>query len=903
MFASLRAPVCVRSEVASSGAIFPERGCERTPSPSSFPLVTEAELRGVRLLAGNRRAGTASTVQLPVTAENGLPLSARRVNRSSLELPHSPVGRIVQSTPKVSPRRAPLATERSAPRFPREPGHLRICEAAPQLDTQSMMFSSTLESGLRLRNGAFPASASVDQPRASLLQICEQGTAAEPSLSSSRGTVLAGFESPSQGRFRTAASSCVAPLQELARCWSSRHTSRGPVDQGLLAVREDTGANEVSKSSRKSVLQASADVPDSDSGYEVAAIVAALRSNLLSVDEGGSKTSTATLRQSRRNGPDVSEEDENWATPSPSFQRVPKQVQHGSVSRDFSPSCVADIGSECVARTPSSVLLPEVSPVRSPAGPCILKTSSSSPRCSTCWRETHSQETSTTTSGASSSSSGSQVGQASTTDVGELTRKGGEYFQSGRFAQAAQSYSRALAIEPCNSAVLSSRSAARMKMGAWESAHEDASAAALHDVWNARAHERCARCFLLLDRIAEGVEFCTARLASLTEQQRQTGDWALLAATRQKLDTVGQSLRHIEAGLLSDTRTRGGEQVARNILEGATAILSTLAEKETKAPLGRRLRLCKVRAWLLPMAGLSGQPEETRTQWAEQALEEAASLMSECKTEDVRLWYARCLLRKARRSDARIALQPLVASGHTKGQELLDTLREIDKQKDEGNAAFKNLDWEAALQCYDAAVEADKLRLDADFTAALHCNRGATRHKLAQHQLALEDVNVALAITPSYAKALFRRGMLHMDLERYESAANDFDAVARVSPGFVGLVEYRRRAHRWARRPPAKNYYALLGVGFDVSGSELKKAYKAAALRCHPDKNVDQCNAAREFKDVQNAFDTLSDEQKRKEYDDLDGRGGSLWVGGPAAMSFRPSTKARSFDVQGSSCS
>ena len=106
----------------------------------------------------------------------GLPLSARRVNRSSLELPHSPVGRIVQSTPKVSPRRAPLATERSAPRFPREPGHLRICEAAPQLDTQSMMFSSTLESGLRLRNGAFPASASVDHPRASLLQICEQGS-------------------------------------------------------------------------------------------------------------------------------------------------------------------------------------------------------------------------------------------------------------------------------------------------------------------------------------------------------------------------------------------------------------------------------------------------------------------------------------------------------------------------------------------------------------------------------------------------------------------------------------------------------------------------------------------------------------------------------------------------------
>jgi len=107
----------------------------------------------------------------------------------------------------------------------------------------------------------------------------------------------------------------------------------------------------------------------------------------------------------------------------------------------------------------------------------------------------------------------------------------------------------------------------------------------------------------------------------------------------------------------------------------------------------------------------------------------------------------------------------------------------------------------------------------------------------AQLQAALEDANTALALKPRYAKALFRRGLVQLDLEHYREAESDFNMVAEVAPGFVGLAEHRCRAKHWAQSPPVRNYYALLGVPFDVGEADLKRAYKAAALRWHPDKN------------------------------------------------------------------
>ena len=65
----------------------------------------------------------------------------------------------------------------------------------------------------------------------------------------------------------------------------------------------------------------------------------------------------------------------------------------------------------------------------------------------------------------------------------------------------------------------------------------------------------------------------------------------------------------------------------------------------------------------------------------------------------------------------------------------------------------------------------------------------------------------------------------------------------------------------------AKTLYDTLGVSKSASQDEIKKAYRKLARQYHPDKNPGDSAAEERFKEVQSAYDTLSDDEKRKQYD------------------------------------
>ena len=63
------------------------------------------------------------------------------------------------------------------------------------------------------------------------------------------------------------------------------------------------------------------------------------------------------------------------------------------------------------------------------------------------------------------------------------------------------------------------------------------------------------------------------------------------------------------------------------------------------------------------------------------------------------------------------------------------------------------------------------------------------------------------------------------------------------------------------------DYYKVLGVAKDATASQIKKAYHQMALKFHPDKNPDNAEAEKKFKQASEAYDVLSDEEKKKIYD------------------------------------
>lgn len=69
--------------------------------------------------------------------------------------------------------------------------------------------------------------------------------------------------------------------------------------------------------------------------------------------------------------------------------------------------------------------------------------------------------------------------------------------------------------------------------------------------------------------------------------------------------------------------------------------------------------------------------------------------------------------------------------------------------------------------------------------------------------------------------------------------------------------------------PKATCYYEVLGVAKDASDAEIKKAYRKLAMKYHPDKNPGNKEAEENFKKVSEAFEVLSNAEKRKDYDEF----------------------------------
>ncbi|KAL1742967.1 X-domain of DnaJ-containing-domain-containing protein [Schizophyllum fasciatum] len=106
------------------------------------------------------------------------------------------------------------------------------------------------------------------------------------------------------------------------------------------------------------------------------------------------------------------------------------------------------------------------------------------------------------------------------------------------------------------------------------------------------------------------------------------------------------------------------------------------------------------------------------------------------------------------------------------------------------------------------------------------------------------------------------------------NASSNLNANASTTPS-----KRKSRKIGTQERPLETDYYDLLGVGVDATTEEIKKAYRRAAIKHHPDKNPNDPGAEARFKDVAVAYQTLVDPALRRKYNEF-GRAGSQPEGG-----------------------
>ncbi len=134
-------------------------------------------------------------------------------------------------------------------------------------------------------------------------------------------------------------------------------------------------------------------------------------------------------------------------------------------------------------------------------------------------------------------------------------------------------------------------------------------------------------------------------------------------------------------------------------------------------------------------------------------------------------------------------------------------------------------------------------------------------YQLKDYKGAIADCTRALELDPTYTKARKTKAKALGESGNWEEAVREYKAIAESNPSEPGIQKEVRNAELELKKSKRKDYYKILGVEKDATDNDIKKAYRKLAIVHHPDKNPDDEEAAEKFKEIGEAYETLSDSQ------------------------------------------
>ncbi|XP_013611974.1 PREDICTED: uncharacterized protein LOC106318509 [Brassica oleracea var. oleracea] len=500
--------------------------------------------------------------------------------------------------------------------------------------------------------------------------------------------------------------------------------------------------------------------------------------------------------------------------------------------------------------------------------------------------------------------------------------RGNNAYKNGDLSRAEESYSQGIDSVPkietsrnCLRALMlcySNRAATRMALGRMREAIADCTMASSIDSNFLKVQVRAGNCYLSLGEIEDasryfkkclqtGSDICVDRKISVEASEGL-----------QKAQRVSECMH--EAGCRLQLRTSTDAEKALEILEEALLI----------SPYSENLLIMKGEALLML------EKYEASIKLCEQTIDLAGKNSlpvdankypdSDDTPKDINfgIWRCRLMLKSyfhmGKLEEAINSLEKqeqLLSATKRDGHKPLEsfiplaaTIRELLRLKSAGNEAFKSGRHAEAVEHYTAALSCNVE--SRSFTAVCFCNRSAAYKALGQLSDAIADCSLAIALDQNYSKAISRRATLFEMLRDYGQAASDMhryvniltkqmeEKTSGIHDRVTNLANDIRQARmrlseleEKSRKETSLDMYLVLGVVPSCSASDIRKAYRKAALKHHPDKAGQSLtrNESKDerlwkeigeevrrdtdklFKMIGEAYAVLSDPAKRSQYD------------------------------------
>lgn len=257
-----------------------------------------------------------------------------------------------------------------------------------------------------------------------------------------------------------------------------------------------------------------------------------------------------------------------------------------------------------------------------------------------------------------------------------------------------------------------------------------------------------------------------------------------------------------------------------------------------------------------------------------------AAPLTERESHRLLLLRAKCLFDTGNLDDASKHLRQIITSNPDDkiASSFLKTLRTLGKKKAEGDTHYKSRRFEEAVKSYTEALEL--CPPDAgSYRAKLFFNRASANANLRNHEQVVKDCTSATRLDDGYSKAYLRRAASNLVIggkAECEAAIRDYERALELAGGEEAARDIKRKlqgARVQLKRASRKDFYKVLGVKRDANEAEIKKSYRKLALKWHPDRHsnstdVEKKKADDMFREVNFAYEVLSDPAKKRRYDD-----------------------------------